>query len=164
MTIFNPDGIDAFLAFWQQKPNSSEGKVAEAHNNALNDFDAMQTGLLRCIRPQKANGKLTPVFAEGSEQLIAGFEKAEKHLADVKADIGAYMALTEGQPSMSGLTTDKLFRAKRQIAEASLEAGALWSGPFVKLIPVPWNRSKTCPKFRLLWTRGIRRNGNLGPL
>ena len=113
--------INDFMEFWQNKPNSAEGKIAEAYNKALHDFDSKQTGLLRCLRPQKANGKLIPVFAEGSEQLIAGFEEAETRLADVKVDIETYLVLTEGQPSMGGLT-DKLFRAKRQIAEASLEA------------------------------------------
>jgi hypothetical protein len=120
MTTFN-SGIDAFLEFWQQKPNSPEGKIAGAYKGALNDFERRQTGLLRYIRPQKTNGKLIPVFAEGSEGLITGFEDAEKHLADIQADIQAYLALTDGQPSMSGLT-DKLFRARRAITEASLDA------------------------------------------
>jgi predicted RNA-binding Zn ribbon-like protein len=113
--------IDAFLDFWQQKPGSPEGKMAEAYHRAVLDFDNRQTGLLKSIRPQKASGKLIPVFVEGSEQLIAGFEEAETHLAEVRADIEAYLALTDGQPSMSGLN-DKLFRARRGIAEASLEA------------------------------------------
>jgi hypothetical protein len=113
--------IDAFIAFWRQKPNSPEGKIAEAYNLALHDFDNRQTDLLRYIRPLKANGKLTPVFAEGSEQLITGFEEAEKHLGEVRSDIEAYLALTEGQPSINGLT-DKLFRAKRAITETSLNA------------------------------------------
>lgn len=120
MTAFK-EGIGAFLEYWQQRPNSPEGNIAEAHNKSLHDFDNKQAGLLRYIRPQKANGKLIPVFAEGSEQLIAGFEVAEKHLADVRVDIEAYLALTDGQPSMSGLT-DKLFRARRQITETSLDA------------------------------------------
>jgi hypothetical protein len=120
MTTFN-SGIDAFLEFWQQKPNSPEGKIAEAYSEALRDFERQQTGLLRYIRPQKTNGKLIPVFAEGSEELIAGFESAEKHLEDIQADIEAYLALTDGQTSMGGLT-DKLFRARRAITEASLDA------------------------------------------
>lgn len=105
----------------QKKLNSPSGKIIEAYNLAEAEFDNKQTGLIRYIRPQKANGKLIPVFAEGSEQLIAGFEVAEKHLADVRADIENYVALTDGQPSMSGLT-DKLLRARRQITETSLDA------------------------------------------
>jgi hypothetical protein len=120
MTTFN-SGIDAFLEFWQQKPNSPEGKIAEAYKGVLIDYERQQTSLLRCIRPQKANGKLIPLFAEGSEGLIAIFESAEKHVEDIQADIQAYLALTDGQPSMGGLT-DKLFRARRAITEASLDA------------------------------------------
>jgi hypothetical protein len=121
MNAFDSSGIDAFLEFWQQKSNSPEGKMAEAYNEALHDFDSRQTGLLKYIRPQKASGKLIPVFAQGSEGLIAGFEESEKHLTEVRADIESYLTLTEGQPSMSGLN-DKLFRARRAITEASLDA------------------------------------------
>ncbi len=121
MVTDNLVSIDAFLEFWKQKPNSPEGKIAEAYNRSLLDFDNKQTGLLRCLRPQKTNGKLIPVFVEGSELLIAGFNEAEKHLDEVQADIKAYLALTDGQPSMNGLT-DKLFRAKRAIAETALDA------------------------------------------
>lgn len=121
MVTDNHPGIDAFLEFWKQKPNSPEGRITEAYNQSLLDFDNKQTGLLRCLRPQKTNGKLIPVFSEGSEQLIEGFDEAEKHLGEVQADIKAYLALTDGQPSMNGLT-DKLFRAKRAIAETALDA------------------------------------------
>jgi hypothetical protein len=121
MTTFRTTEIDSFIEFWRQKQNSPEGKVAEAYSQALHDFDQRQNGLLRYIRPQKTGGKLTPVFSEGSEQLIAGFEEADKHLGEVRTDIEAYLALTEGQPSMNGLT-DKLFRAKRAITETSLDA------------------------------------------
>jgi len=121
MTAFEKAGIETFLDFWSQKPNSPEGKMAEAYNEALHDFDSRQTGLLRYIRPHKTSSKIRPVFSEGSEGLIAGFEEAEKHLEDVRADIKAYFVLTEGQPSMSGLN-DKLFRARRAITEASLDA------------------------------------------
>ena len=113
--------IDAFLEFWKQKPNSPEGKIAEAYNQALLDFDNKQAGLLRHLRPQKANGKLIPVFAEGSEQLISGFEAAEKDLMEVRADIETYLKLTEGQPSMN-LLTDKLHRAKLAITGTSFDA------------------------------------------
>jgi hypothetical protein len=121
MDAFDPSGIEGFLEFWQQKPNSPEGKMAVAYHQVVLDFDARQTGLLKSIRPQKAGGKIIPVFAESSEQLIAGFEDAEKHLEDVRADIQLYLTLTEGQPSMSSLN-DKLFIARRAITEASLEA------------------------------------------
>jgi hypothetical protein len=118
---FRTAEIDAFLEFWKQKPNSPEGKIAEAYNASLHDFDTQQAGLLGYIRPQKSGGKLVPVFAEGSEALIAEFEQAEKYLDEVQKDITAYLALMDGQPSMNGLT-DKLLRAKRAIAETSLEA------------------------------------------
>ena len=124
MTAFDSSGIETFLDFWSQKPNSSEGKMAEAYNKALHDFDSRQTGLLRYIRPHKTSSKLIPVFAESSEHLIAGFEESEKHLAEVRAGIESYLALTDGQPSMSGLN-EKLFRARRAITEASLDASAL---------------------------------------
>lgn len=114
-------GIETFLDFWQQKPNSPEGKVADAYNEALHEFDTRQAGLLRYIRPLKANGKLIPAFSEGSEALIAGFEEAEKNLADIAADIEAYLTFTEGQPSMSGLT-ERLVRSRRAITEASLDS------------------------------------------
>ena len=47
MTAFDSSGIEAFLKFWSQKPNSPEGKLAEAYNQALKDFDSRQTGLLK---------------------------------------------------------------------------------------------------------------------
>jgi hypothetical protein len=121
VTTFRKAEIDAFLEFWKQKPNSPEGKMTEAYHQALRDFDTQQASLLRYIRPQKSSGKLVPVFVEGSEQLIVSFEQAEKHLDEVQADITAYLALMDGQPSMNGLT-DKLLRAKRAITETSLEA------------------------------------------
>ena len=121
MTAFEKAGIETFLEFWSQKPNSPEGKLAEAYNQALHDFDSRQTGLLRYIRPHKTSSKLIPVFSEGSEHLIAGFEESEKHLAEVRAGVESYLALTDGQPSMSGLN-EKLFRARRAITEASLDA------------------------------------------
>ena len=46
MTAFDSSGIETFLDFWSQKPNSPEGKLAEAYNQALKDFDSKQTGLL----------------------------------------------------------------------------------------------------------------------
>jgi len=61
MTAFDSSGIDAFLEFWQQKPNSPEGKFAETYNEALHDFDSRKTGLLRYIRPHKTSSKLIPV-------------------------------------------------------------------------------------------------------
>ncbi len=121
MVTDNLVSIDAFLEFWKQKPNSPEGKIAEAYNRALLDFDNKQMGLLRHLRPQKANGKLIPVFVEGSEQLISGFEEAEKHLKVVQADIETYLRLMEGQSSMN-LLLDKLIRAKRAISETSFDA------------------------------------------
>jgi hypothetical protein len=113
--------IDTFLEFCKQKPNSPEGKIAEAYSQALLDFDNKQMGLLRHLRPQKANGKLIPVFVEGSEQLIAGFEEAEKHLKVVQADIETYLELTEGHPSMN-LLLDTLHRAKLAITGTSFDA------------------------------------------
>ena len=120
VTSENPE-LKVFLDFWQKNPNSPEGNLAGAYNQALQDFDSRQTGLLRYIRPRKKSGKIIPVFAEGSEGLIAYFEEAEKHLAEVRADIEAYLVLTKDQPSMSGLN-EKLFRARRAITEASLDA------------------------------------------
>lgn len=46
--------------------------------------------------------------------------RAKEILADV-SHIQAYLALTDAQPAMVGLT-DKLFRARRQITETSLDA------------------------------------------
>jgi len=114
-------GIDVFLEFWEQKPNSPEGKIAEAYSHALLDFDNRQMALLRHLRPQKANGKLIPVFAEGSDQLASGFEEAEKHMKEVRGDIETYLKLTEGLPSMN-LLADKLHRAKLAITGTSFDA------------------------------------------
>jgi hypothetical protein len=163
MNAFDSSRIESFLEFWQQKPNSPEGKLTEAYNLALKDFDNKQTGLLRHIRPQKASGKLIPVFSEGSEHLIADFEEAEKHLADARADIEAYLVLTEAQPSMSDLN-DKLFRARRAITEATLDARRTLERALRKTILPQWTRSKDDQKCRLQWTNEIKCNASSGLL
>ena len=96
-----------------------------------------------------------------AQQLIAGFEDAEKHLAEVRADIEAYLALTGGKPSMSGLN-DKLFRARRGIAEASLESRRALERALRETNSSSLEEIEGDPKYRLQWTKKIRLKANLG--
>ena len=41
MAISENTANETFLGFWQQNPNSPEGKLAEAYNKALQDFDSL---------------------------------------------------------------------------------------------------------------------------
>ena len=111
--------IEAFLG--ATKHGSSESKMVEAYLRAKSDLESKQFNLLKCIRSKKTSSGLIAVFPSGSEGIVTEVEDAEKALADIRADIETYLTLTDGQPSISSLT-DKLFRARRAIAEASIEA------------------------------------------
>ncbi|MGD0952732.1 MAG: hypothetical protein ABR985_10135 [Methanotrichaceae archaeon] len=111
--------IESFLE--AAKHGSSESKMVEAYMRAKSDLESKQSNLVRCIRSKKTSSGLVAVFPSGSEDIAREVEDAEKALADIRADIKAYLTLTEGQPSISSLT-DRLFRARRAIAEASLVA------------------------------------------
>jgi hypothetical protein len=111
--------IESFLEV--AKHGSSESKMVEAYMRAKSDLESKQFNLLKCIRSKKTGSGLIAVFSGGSEDIAREVEDAEKALADIRANIKAYLTLTEGQPSISSLT-DRLFRARRAIAEASLDA------------------------------------------
>jgi|GEM_PF-2174837 hypothetical protein len=111
--------IESFLE--AAKHGSSESKMVEAYMRAKSELENKQSNLVRCIRSKKTSSGLVAVFPSGSEDIVTEVEDAEKALADIREDIKAYLTLTEGQPSISSLT-DRLFRARRAIAEASLEA------------------------------------------
>lgn len=113
--------IEIFLEFWHTKPSAPEYKIAEAYEKVKADLESKQSDLLRLIRPQRTSKGLIPVFLEGAENLVSEFEHAEKHLAEVRADIETYLKLCESQTSTNGLN-DRLMRAKHAIAEASIEA------------------------------------------
>ena len=113
------NGVEAFLE--AAKHGSSESKMVEAYMRAKSDFENKQSNLVRCIRSKKTSSGLVAVFPSGSEDIAKEVEDAEKALADIRENIKAYLTLTDGQPSISSLT-DKIFRARRAIAEASLEA------------------------------------------
>jgi len=111
--------IESFLE--AAKHGSSESKMVEAYLRAKSELESKQFNLVRCIRSKKTSSGLVAVFPSGSEDIAREVEDAEKALADIRADIETYLTLTDGQPSISSLT-DRLFRARRAIAEASLEA------------------------------------------
>ena len=111
--------IESFLE--AAKHGSSESKMVEAYMRAKSELENMQSNLVRCIRSKKTGSGLIAIFPSGSEDIAREVEDAEKALADIRADIKAYLTLTDCQPSISSLT-DKLFRARRAITEASLDA------------------------------------------
>jgi hypothetical protein len=113
------NGVESFLE--AAKHGSSESKIVEAYMRAKSDLESKQSNLGRCIRSKKTSSGLIAVFSGGSEDIARKVEDAEKALADIRENIKAYLTLTDGQPSISSLT-DRLFRARRAITEASLDA------------------------------------------
>ena len=99
--------IESFLE--AAKHGSSESKMVEAYMRAKSELENKQSNLVRCIRSKKTSSGLVAVFPSGSEDIVTEVEDAEKALADIREDIKACL-------------TDRLFRARRAIAEASLEA------------------------------------------
>ena len=113
------NGVEEFLE--AAKHGSSESKIVEAYMQVKSDLESKQFNLVKCIRSKKTSSGLVAVFPSGSEDIVTEVEDAEKALADIRENIKVYLTLTEGQPSISSLT-DRLFRARRAIAEASLDA------------------------------------------
>lgn len=138
--------VEAFLEV--VKHGSSESKMVEAYMRAKSDLESKQFNLLKCIRSKKTSSGLVAVFPSGSEDIVTEVEDAEKALADIRADIKAYLTLTEGQPSISSLT-DRLFRARR---------------PYERPIRLPWKKSKDYPKCKPQWTSEIKHNASSGLL
>ncbi len=155
--------ITVFLEFWQKKPGAPECKIVDAYKEAKNDFERKQADLLRLIRPQRTSKGLVPVFLGGAEDRVLEFEQAENRLFEVKGDIEAYLALTEGQASMSGLT-DRLMRAKRAIAEASLEAKGALARAVQETNPLSHLEVLDDPKVQSAMDNRDRIQGQLGPV
>jgi hypothetical protein len=88
--------IESFLE--ATKHGSSESKMVEAYLRAKSELENKQSNLVRCIRSKKTSSGLVAVFPSGSEDTVTEVEDAEKILADIRADIKAYLTLTEGQP------------------------------------------------------------------
>ncbi|MFZ3147777.1 MAG: hypothetical protein WA137_01905 [Methanothrix sp.] len=107
---------ERFCQFWAGKPDTPEGHLAEAHRRAQSAFELMQTELVRCIRVEKKGDKLIPIFSDDAAIIAGPHWDTEKRLLDIKADIEAFLGLTEGEPGLSTLL-DKISRAKRILNE-----------------------------------------------
>jgi hypothetical protein len=108
---------ERFCKFWQQKPDTPEGKLAEAHKRAQADFDSQQTSLIKCLRIEKKGDKLIPVFCAEAATLAGPHWDAEKRILDIKADIEAFLGFTGGELALSTLA-DQLSRARRLVSDA----------------------------------------------
>ncbi len=96
--------------------------IEEAYEAAQADLSSKQAALLVYIRPKKtASGWGAEFVGDGAVDAISNVEAADKHLADVKKDHEAFLKLTDGEPTLSGLL-DKLSRARRILSDAELDA------------------------------------------
>jgi hypothetical protein len=113
--------VEEFCQQWAGKPNTSEGRMSEAHRRTQAKFESQQTAIVRCLRIEKKGNELIPAFAPEATELAGQHWDAEKRLADIEADIESFMELTNGETSLSTLA-DKLSRARRVVSDAELDA------------------------------------------
>lgn len=106
------------------KSGSAESKLAGAYNQALANFESIQSDLVKCLRVEKTTKGLHPIFAAEAEGFSVKLTEAEHHLDEVQKDIEAYLALTDGEVSLDSLT-EKLIRYRRTISNVTFEANAI---------------------------------------
>lgn len=120
---------EEFIAFWSEKGGSSgESKLAARYLKATEELKTIRAEMFSYIRPQKASKGLIAAFEPEAEQLMSHFEVAEKNLAAITKDIDAFLALTNGEPTLDSLVKEKyrlskiLGNAKHGVQAATLRA------------------------------------------
>jgi hypothetical protein len=96
--------------------------IEEALEAAKADMNRKQANLLVYIRPKKtASGWGAEFVGDGAVDAISNVDAADKHLEQVMKDREAFLKLTGGEPTLSGLL-DRLSRARRIVNDAELDA------------------------------------------
>lgn len=120
---------EGFIHYWSEKSSStSESRLSACYLNATEELKTIRSELIDYIRPQKSSKGLIAVFAPEAEQLMSHFEAAEKNLATISKDIEAFLALTNGEPTLDSLVKEKhrlakiLDNAKHGVEAATLRA------------------------------------------
>lgn len=120
---------EEFIQYWSERNiSTSESRLAARYLKAIEELKTIRSELFGYIRPQKTSKGLIAVFAPEAEQLMSYFEAAEKNLVTVSKDIEAFLALTNGEPTLDGLVKEKhrlakiLDNAKHGVEAATLRA------------------------------------------
>ena len=96
-------------------------KVSNTYILESNRLQQEQSKLLKCIIAREDKGKYVPAFNPDISDYIKGFADAESSVAHIEDDINQIVELIEGFESVDALKT-ALYRAKRQIEQAEMEA------------------------------------------
>ena len=120
---------EEFIQYWSERNiSTSESRLAARYLKAIEELKTIRSELFGYIRPQKTSKGLIAVFAPEAEQLMSHFEAAEKNLVTVSKDIEAFLALTNGEPTLDGLVKEKHRLAKiLDNAKHGVEAATLRS-------------------------------------
>lgn len=120
---------ESFIAFWSEKSTSSgESRLSARYLKTIEELKTIRSEMLSYIRPQKASKGLIAAFEPEAERLMSHFEAAERDLASTGKDIDAFLALTNGEPTLDGLVKEKhrlakiLDNAKHGVQAATLRA------------------------------------------
>ena len=120
---------ESFIAFWSEKNTSSgESRLSARYLKTKEDLKTIRTELFGYIKPQKTSKGLIAVFEPKAERFMSHFETAEKDLASTEKDIDAFLALTNGEPTLDSLVKEKhrfgkiLDNAKHGVQAATLRA------------------------------------------
>jgi hypothetical protein len=113
--------FEEFVGHWQNKPESLESKLARNYKRAVSVIESLPGKLVKCLRVEKTSKGFIPVFNSEAERLYDEIQMAESRVAEVKADIKRFLALTDGEASLERLS-EKLTRARRMISDVEFEA------------------------------------------
>jgi len=120
---------DEFIQYWSERNiSTNESRLAARYLKAIEELKTIRSELFGYIKPQKTSKGLIAVFAPEAEQLMSHFEAAEKNLANITGNIEAFLALTNGEPTLDGLVKEKhrltkiLDNAKHAVEAATLRS------------------------------------------
>ncbi|MGB5100894.1 MAG: hypothetical protein WBN94_09905 [Methanothrix sp.] len=153
---------ERFCKFWQQKPDTPEGKLASAYTRAQADFESKQSGLTKYIRPKKTTNGLIAVFVDGAEEVVAQIEESEKHVLEVSSDIEAFLGFSGGEMALSALA-DHLIRARRQLADANMDARHALERAIRMKTALSAREAEGLPEVQATYDRRDRLQAELGP-
>lgn len=96
-------------------------KISNTYILESNRLQQEQSKLLKCIIAREDKGKYVPAFCSDVADHMKGFDDAENSVAHIEEDINQIVELFKGFESVDALKT-ALYRAKRQIEQAEMEA------------------------------------------
>ena len=120
---------EEFIQYWSEKgASNSENRLSARYLKTIEELKTIRAEMFSYIRPQKASKGLIAVFDSEAERFMSHFEAAEKDLASTEKDIDAFLALTNGEPTLNSLVKEKhrfakiLDNAKHGVQAATLRA------------------------------------------